>query len=87
MTLYMNQTCQAGFPREFWTVPGVLEAYAGDIVFDAIYAPEIDPDSTEIAARFTHVQFGAPGRTDRRATMSGEFSFFYQRGRPAQPFP
>jgi hypothetical protein len=87
MTLYMNESCQAGFPREFWTVPGVLEGRRGEIVFDAIYAPDVDPSSTAISAHFTDVEFGVRDRDDRRAIMSGEFTFYYQRGRPAQPFP
>lgn len=87
MVLYLNQTCEAGFPRDFWQIPGVLEASAGTIAFESIYAPDVDPGSAEITARFDGVVFSDPSRDDRIATMSGEFSFQYQRGRPAQYFP
>jgi hypothetical protein len=88
MTLYLNELCDAGFPRRFWTLPLVLQAQAGTITFDAIYAPDIDTESAEISARFDDVVFQDPDRpADRVALMSGSFTFYYQRGRPAQPFP
>jgi hypothetical protein len=90
LTLYMNQTCDSGFPRDFWRIPGVLEAQSGTVIFDAIYAPDVDPTSTEITLRLESVAFldrESPDPEERMAIMSGEISFFYQRGRPAQPFP
>jgi hypothetical protein len=87
LTLYLNQTCDAGFPSEHWQIPGILAAVSGEIVFDAVYAPDVDP-SPQITARFDDVLFADPEWPERRfARMSGEFTFFYQRGRPAQRFP
>lgn len=87
MTLYMNETCDSGFPREYWRVPLVLPAVQGSITFDAIYAPDLAPDATEITGHFAGVLFQSEERPERTAMMDGTFSFFYQRGRPAQPFP
>lgn len=87
MTLYMNETCDSGFPREYWRVPLVLPAMQGSITFDAIYAPDLAPDATEITGHFEGILFQSEERPERTATMDGTFSFFYQRGRPAQPFP
>ncbi|UJR80468.1 hypothetical protein [Sandaracinus amylolyticus] len=88
MTLYLNETCDSGFPREFWRIPLILQAYSGTITFDAIYAPDIDSTETEISATFTDVVFDDPERPgERTARVSGSFTFFYQRGRPAQTFP
>lgn len=88
LTLYLNETCESGFPIYFWTLPLVLEAQAGTITFDAIYAPDVDPDQLEIRARLEGVVFQDPEHpADRVATIDGSFQFLYQRGRPAQPFP
>ncbi len=88
MTLYLNETCESGFPREFWQVPLVLAAQQGTITFDRIYAPDVDPQNTEITGRFEGVLFASDERPGERfAVMDGSFSFFFQRGRPAQPFP
>lgn len=88
LTLYLNQTCESGFPDEFWQIPLVIGAHAGTITFDAIYAPDIASDETEISATLTDVLFVDPERpTERFALFSGTFRFFYQRGRPAQLFP
>lgn len=88
LTLYLNETCESGFPDEFWQIPLVIEAHGGTITFDAIYAPDIDSEATEISAVLTDVLFVDPLRPDERfARFSGSFRFFYQRGRPAQLFP
>ncbi len=87
MTIYMNETCDSGFPQEFWQVPLVLPAIQGTITFDAIYAPDLAPDNTEITGHFEGALFQSEERPERMAMMDGSFSFFYQRGRPAQPFP
>lgn len=88
MTVYLNETCESGFPREFWRVPLVLEGQRGTITFDAIYAPDEDPGSTAIIGHFEDVVFESRDRpAERNATMSGSFSFSFQRGRPSQPFP
>lgn len=87
MIAYFNQTCPFGIPDEYWQIPSVMEAFSGTITFDEIYAPDVDPESTMTRAHFENVELRVPGRTDRTATLSGEFAFSYQRGRPAQPFP
>lgn len=87
MTVYLNQTCDSGYPRNFWNVPTIFEAQSGTITFDAIYAPDVDHLATEISAHFENVVFADPGQPGRAVTLSGEFSFQHQRGRPAQPFP
>lgn len=88
MTFYLNGSCEAGFPNEFRRRPVLLEAVGGTIQFDAIYAPDIDPDSPAIEARLEEVVFLDPAMPEERhATLSGWFSFFYQRGAPAQRFP
>jgi len=86
-TLYLNQTCDAGFPDEFWTIPTILEAQSGTITFDALYAPDLDPNGTDISAHLDAV-FQDPAHPEGRvARLEGEFSFYYQRGRPGQVFP
>lgn len=88
LILYLNESCEAGFPREYRRRSVLLEAARGQIRFDAIYAPAIDPAATGIEAELIDVEFvdvAAP--EERRATLSGWFSFFYQRGAPAQRFP
>ncbi len=85
---YLNETCPAGFPNEHRRRAVVMEAVAGTITFDAIYAPDIEAGATGIEAELTDVRFIDPATPDERnATLSGSFSFFYQRGAPAQRFP
>ncbi|MCB9591597.1 MAG: hypothetical protein H6719_02590 [Sandaracinaceae bacterium] len=85
---YLNQTCPSGFPDFFVTQPLILEGQSGSIVFDAVYAPDIEAGSTLIAGELRDVQFATPDDPERtHATLSGTFSFFYQRGSPAQRFP
>lgn len=91
MTLYANRTCESGFPREFWTVPGVLQATEGFITFSSVHTPGLpDPDGEnvgEFRAEFTDVRFEDVNQPETRyAVLSGSFAFFYQRGRPAQHF-
>lgn len=87
MTLYLNQTCPSGGPDDYEQIPAIFEAYGGTITFDAIYAPDVAPSETEITATLDGITFLDPERADRMATLSGDFSFQYQRGRPAQNFP
>lgn len=85
---YMNETCEAGFPNEHRRRAVVMEAVGGTITFDAIYAPDIDAGATGIEAELSDVRLiddAMPAQ--RNATLSGSFSFFYQRGAPAQRFP
>jgi hypothetical protein len=88
VTFYANETCEAGYPDEFWRVAGVLPAVSGTITFDAVYAPDVDRSQTEFRASFADVRFASRERPDtRNATLSGYFEFTYQRGTPAQRFP
>lgn len=88
MTLYLNDTCEAGFPNEFRRRAVLMKAVAGTVTFDAIYAPDIDAGATGIEAELDQVVFiDTATPEERHATLSGRFSFFYQRGAPAQRFP
>lgn len=86
LTLYLNQTCRSGNDEET-QIPSIMEAYGGTITFTEIYAPDVDGSSTQTTATFQDVVLDDPRRDDRSGLLSGEFSFSYQRGRPAQPFP
>ena len=89
MTLFLGASCDSGVPRaRFFTVPAILDASSGTITFTAIYAPDLDPNALHIEASFDHVRFEDAAHPDERyADLSGHFSFFFQRGRPAQHFP
>ncbi len=68
-------------------LPVVYEAESGTITFDALYVPWVDKQR-EITATFSDVEFiDSADPTERRATLSGDFTFLFQRGIPAQPFP
>ena len=90
MTLYLNETCESGFPREFWTVPGVLQGVSGTLTLDSVHSPSapIAGGTGEFSGTFTGVRFVDVGAPDTRfAVLDGWFAFPYQRGRPAQRFP
>lgn len=89
VVFYLNETCPSGFPRQSERRrPVIFEASGGTITFDAIYAPDVDPDATLTEARLDGVVFVDPAEPDERsAVLDGWFSFFYQRGSPAQRFP
>ncbi len=83
MNLYLNERC----PPDRHRPPVNYVAVSGNIVFTAIYAPEVD-DNLLIAASFDSVRFVDPSRpAERFAIVSGALSFLYNRGRPAQRFP
>lgn len=87
-TLHLNETCPTGFPSFFRTRPYAMMAVGGTITFDAVYAPNLDAGSTLIEARLDGVRFeDREIPEERNATLDGTFSFFYQRGSPAQRFP
>ena len=87
-TLYANETCTSGLPVNFWQVPGVLQAVSGTITFDAVRAEGVEGSGDAFIARFENVRFASPNDPERRnAELRGAFSFFYQRGAPAQRFP
>ncbi len=84
MGFYLNETCP--ITRE--EMPVYFEATDGEIVFEAIWAPEASPSEVETRARFDDVTFSLPGGPEEsRATLSGQFRFLFNRGRPAQRFP
>lgn len=63
------------------------EAVSGTIRFDELFVPWID-DNREVTAVFDNVEFvDHANPTERRAVLSGDFTFFATRGRPTQLFP
>jgi len=83
VTLYLNKTCPPARSRS----PVTLPAVSGRVRFDSIYAPLGDESEVEIAAELIDVRFVDPRNAERRAELSGYFSFLFERGRPAQLFP
>jgi hypothetical protein len=84
MGLYLNAKCE---PDPMDGLPLNLTAVSGTIAFTSIYAPNVDGEK-EIAASFTDVFMTDLRDPDtRNATISGQFSFIFNRGRPAQRFP
>lgn len=82
MTLYLNATCP-GIAR----LPVVYGAVSGTIQFDSLFVPWIDNDDQLSAAAFRDVVFVDNEEPDeRRATMSGDFRFLFEAGRPPQLF-
>ena len=81
MTFYLNETC-----------PGVARvitygAVSGTIRFDELFVPWVDNATQETRATFTNVEFVDQQDADeRRAVLDGDFSFFFERGRPVQFF-
>jgi hypothetical protein len=87
MVLFYNETCKSGFPNDRRTQASIFHARSGTVQFDAVYAPEVDAGAAKIQGHFEDVQFTGFNESDEFATLSGTFSFFYQRGSPAQVFP
>lgn len=87
MTLYLGQRCLSGFPDSHWTRSVIMAATSGTIRFSDMYAPALGDPGHEIAATFDSVTFSDPAEPEWSAVLSGAFSFSYQRGAPAQPFP
>lgn len=91
MNLLLYEECPLSTSGREATV--LLAAVEGEIVFEAIYSPELSDELTEeggkrIAGSFESVRFEDPAQPDRvHATLSGHFDFLYNRGRPAQLFP
>ncbi len=84
MSFYLNDTCKI----DRGSTPVTLLAKSGTITFSSIYSETSDEDDVEIAASFESVHFTDDARPDERnATLSGNFKFLYNRGRPAQRFP
>lgn len=87
MTLYLGQRCFSGFPDAHWTRSVIMEAESGTIRFSAIYTPALGDTDNEISATFDGVTFTDAADPTWSAVLSGAFTFSYQRGAPAQPFP
>jgi hypothetical protein len=84
VTAYFNDTCPPGRDN----TPVVLNAVAGTIRFDSIYAPKLAPHQVRITAELTSVRFeDSANPAGRWAELSGNFDFLYVRGSPAQYFP
>jgi hypothetical protein len=82
MTLALNATC-AGVSR----IPVVYGAVSGTIRFDQLFVPWLDNETEETAAVFTDVVLVDPQEpVERRAEISGDFSFLFERGLPPQLF-
>lgn len=82
ITLYLNATCP-GIPR----LPVVYRSISGTIRFDSLYVPWEDNETGETAAVFTDVELVDTQEPDeRRAVMSGDFRFLFERGLPPQLF-
>ena len=82
MTLYLNSTC--GSLRQ---VPVVYRAVSGTIRFDELFVFWVDNENQMTTAEFTDVEFVDTDDPDnRRAVLSGNLSFLFERGRPAQNF-
>jgi hypothetical protein len=88
LSLYLHQTCHEQNSATY--------SVSGDITFNSIFSG--DPNEEDSDARYTDaifdVRFADPRELvdaeDPSAVTSdnvhGEFSFFFQRGQPAQPF-
>lgn len=84
MSLMLNETCDF---HDRTSVPVSYQSVSGTITFSAIYAPDVSA-SRLIEATFVNVRFEDPADPSTRyAVVSGDFSFLYSRGRPAQVFP
>ena len=82
MTLYLNRTCP-GLSR----IPVVYGAVSGTIRFDELYVPWLDNETKITSAVFTDVELIDNKDPDtRRASLSGDFTFLFQVGLPAQYF-
>lgn len=88
LSLYLHQTCHEQNSATY--------SVSGDITFDSLFSGDLNEENSD--ARLTDatfaVSFADPRElvtaTDTTAVTSdvvtGEFSFFFQRGQPAQPF-
>lgn len=88
ISIYLHQTCHEQNSSTY--------AVNGNITFHKLFSGDLNEDNSD--ARLTEGSFDASfadprellGATDAAAVTSanvhGEFSFFFQRGQPAQPF-
>ena len=83
INFYLGRRC-----NDFMDTPVNYEAVSGTIVFEQAYVPWVSKESRESTARFTNVEFADRNEADtRHATVSAEFTFLFERGRPVQRFP
>lgn len=87
MSLLLYEECPLSKSSREATV--LLSAVEGEVVFEAIYSPELSgSEGKRIAGSFEGVRFEDPSQPERaHAVLSGSFDFLYNRGRPAQLFP
>jgi len=82
VTLYLNATCPG-----LLDLPVVYGAVSGTIRFEELFVPWIDNDNRETRAIFTNVELvDRQDAEERRALLSGDFSFLFERGMPPQLF-
>lgn len=89
LAVYLNASCHA--------FNAIVYSISGEITFDSLFSGDVNEDRAQ--DRLTEAHFSAqfadprqltasadPGR-DVSSTVEGYFSFYFQRGQPAQPFP
>jgi hypothetical protein len=84
-SVYFNATCEVDLLDSKPLLPA-LQALQGQIVFQSIYVPDTKDTRIEfelLATRFADIN----EPSERHATLQGQVSFEYERGRPAQRFP
>jgi hypothetical protein len=88
LSLFLHNTCH--------TVNGAVYSLSGNIQFTSLFSGDVneeDADDRLTEATFT-AQFADPREltgdaaqnAEVTSTVTGNFSFFFQRGQPAQPF-
>jgi hypothetical protein len=86
LTLYLHDTCHLQ--------NGAIYSIEGDITFQSIFSG--DPSESNAEDRLTEATFSATFADPRKlvesasaptSLVSGDFSFYFQRGQPAQSFP
>lgn len=82
MTLYLNSSCPL-----FSQIPVVYRAISGTIRFEELFVFWIANANRLTTAEFTDVEFvDTADPENRRAVMSGDISFLFEQGKPAQNF-
>jgi hypothetical protein len=91
LALYLHNTCHQQ--------NGTIYSVSGTITFKSLFSGDLNEGSSEnrqTDAEFTDVSFADPRELDATtdptaqaaltSLVSGNFSFFFQRGQPSQPF-
>jgi hypothetical protein len=87
LSLYLHQTCHEQNSATY--------SVSGDITFNSIFSG--DPNEKDSQDRLTEATFnvkladpreliGAEDAASVTSDLTGDFTFFFQRGQPAQPF-